>query len=273
MSRRAVFLFAVLLAVAASAPSLASAASAPPRYQFHVHETLTYKLVSYSSATTRIGAAPMTTTQGTSVGAVYYDFGSPRADGAYALGIRTDHRTKATRDGRPVAPLKRDQSSYFWQKTDGTQIVPGTSVAGAYSNGDLGLLPSSPVALGAHWTSTLTDQGFTSPAGLPCVSTLTSVSHLHGDSVDSIKTVCRAQGKIDRTTNGASYHLSGTIVLSGTWTFDTTAGRFLTQTLDQTTALSGTIERSQRVQSFAEHDAQHIVQTFLGVLTPSGTFT
>jgi len=247
----------LLAAVAPAAP--VHAAATAWRYRLAKGQTLTYMVDMRATDTLREGAAPARQKAAANSYDVHYDFGGAQPDGAVALRLRTDHLTERLTDGgKTTVKHPKTNPTYFWQEADGRQLSPDRRYTGAYSNGDLGMLPDGPVAPGSAWTTTLTDQDMFS-SHLICHNTM--AGWMQGTStVAEIRTVCSASGHGTVTQRGTTYRVSGTTTLTGRWAFDVKLGLFLGQTLSQQTIVTGTETDRRGARAFNDRTQTSTMQ-------------
>lgn len=262
MSLRLSGLGAALLLAGALPAAHADAAGVLLRYHFTNGETITYNVTSTATVTGSEGGKPFPAGTDRQVYLVHYAFSHIAEGGGAILTMRTDRFTDhATQSGKTTNTVVPATTQQFLQQTDGRQYTPDLRAFGAYSNGDLGALPANPVAVGATWTTTLTDRGniYKPNTAMTCTNTLTGVTPAP-NRVATIQTTCSIKGHGNVKEQGRTYKFAASDTLSGHWQFSVTSGRFLSQVLHETTTQSGTVTDKKGTRPFTQKSVQTTIQ-------------
>ena len=268
---RAIAVAAVAVVLGQSKVGAAPAAAAVLRYHFVTGQTLTYQLSERDQIRQKIAGVPLPTDTSVNTYQVHYQFGKVTRSGEASLAMLIDHASvRDTSAGKSTVTATPAGTTYWIQAADGKQYTTDRKEQGAYSNGNLGLVPGRPIGVGDSWIAILANSVGIKGQQLSCTNVLralsdsTAAEHL-GAKVATIATTCAIAGTGIFANGGEHYNLQAKETLCGLWQFDVTAGHFLSQRQYETISASGTITDATGTHAYTVSQRQAITMRLLSV--------
>ena len=264
----------VAVIVAVLAPSQVGAApiAAPLlRYHFVAGQTLTYQLTGSAQASGTLAGSPATNDLSLTTYQVHYQFGKVAPSGEAPLALLIDHASlRETAGGKTTMKVLPAGTTNWIQAPNGEQYTTDRRVQGAYSNGNLGLVPGRPVPLKGSWVATLANDIGIKGRQLSCTNVLRSLSGVTAtgnplSGIATVATTCAIAGPNIGTDGGKRYKLWATETLGGLWQFNIAAGRFLAQQQYETLSASGTVSDATGTHAYTFSLKQAITMRLLSV--------